>query len=47
MKKYLLGSRSGFTLLELLVTVPLALILMAGIYRTFKIQQDSEEVLGA
>ena len=41
MKKYLLGSHSGFTLLELLVTVPLALILMAGIYRTFKIQQDS------
>jgi len=41
MKKHLLHSHSGFTLVELLVTVPIALLLMAGIYRTFKIQQDS------
>jgi len=32
---------TGFTLLELLVTIPLGLMIIAGIYRTFKAQQDS------
>jgi prepilin-type N-terminal cleavage/methylation domain-containing protein len=41
MKEHLLRSRSGFTLIEILVTIPLALLIMAGIYHTFKIQQDS------
>ena len=41
MRKPLLRSRSGFTLVEILVTIPLALLIMAGIYRTFKTQQDS------
>jgi len=41
MRKHLLRSRNGFTLVEILVTIPLALLIMAGIYRTFKTQQDS------
>jgi prepilin-type N-terminal cleavage/methylation domain-containing protein len=41
MKEHLLKSRRGFTLIEILVTIPLALLIIAGIYRTFKIQQDS------
>ena len=41
MKKHPLRSHSGFTLVELLVTIPVGLLLMAGIYQTFKIQQDS------
>lgn len=41
MKKQLLRDCGGFTLVEILVTVPLALLVMAGIYRTFKVQQDS------
>jgi prepilin-type N-terminal cleavage/methylation domain-containing protein len=32
---------SGFTLIELLVGIPLGLVLVAGIYMTFKAQQDS------
>ena len=32
---------SGFTLIELLVAVALGLVILAGLFRTFKVQQDS------
>jgi prepilin-type N-terminal cleavage/methylation domain-containing protein len=32
---------SGFTLIELLIAIVLGLVLMAGVYRTFRTQQDS------
>ncbi|MGD2127465.1 MAG: prepilin-type N-terminal cleavage/methylation domain-containing protein, partial [Desulfobacteraceae bacterium] len=34
-------NQQGFTLLELLVAIALAMIIMAGVFRTFKSQQDS------
>jgi type IV pilus assembly protein PilW len=41
MKKHLLRGHGGFTLVELLVTLPVGLFLMAGIYSIFRVQQDS------
>jgi len=32
---------SGFTVIELLVAIALGLVIMAGLFRTFKVQQDS------
>jgi type IV pilus assembly protein PilW len=40
-KRVILRTDSGFTLVELLVAIPLGLVLIAGIYATFKAQQDS------
>jgi type IV pilus assembly protein PilW len=34
-------SMAGFTLIELLVAIALGLIILAGLFRTFKVQQDS------
>jgi type IV pilus assembly protein PilW len=41
MKGHGCRSQAGFTLVELLVAIPVGLVIMAGIYRTFKVQQDS------
>ncbi len=41
MKKRLLRGEGGFTLVELLVAIPLGLFVMAGIYHAFRMQQDS------
>jgi type IV pilus assembly protein PilW len=35
------GHMAGFTLIELLVAIALGLVIMAGLFRTFKVQQDS------
>jgi prepilin-type N-terminal cleavage/methylation domain-containing protein len=40
-KRLFLLTDCGFTLVELLMAIPLGLLLMAGIYTTFKAQQDS------
>ena len=32
---------AGFTLIELLVAIALGLVILAGLFRTFKVQQDS------
>jgi type IV pilus assembly protein PilW len=34
-------SMAGFTLIELLVAIALGLVILAGLFRTFKVQQDS------
>ncbi len=34
-------SMAGFTLIELLIAVALGLVILAGLFRTFKVQQDS------
>jgi len=34
-------NNSGFTLLELLVAIALGMVILAGLFRTFKVQQDS------
>jgi len=35
------GHMAGFTLIELLVAIALAMVILAGLFRTFKVQQDS------
>ena len=35
------GPMAGFTLIELLIAMALGLIVLAGLFRTFKVQQDS------
>lgn len=35
------GSEAGFTIIELLVAIAIGLVILAGIFRTFKAQQDS------
>ncbi len=40
-KRLSLRGNAGFTLVEALVGIPLGLVLIAGIYMTFKAQQDS------
>ena len=34
-------SMAGFTLIELLVAIALGMVILAGLFRTFKVQQDS------
>jgi type IV pilus assembly protein PilW len=49
-KRFFLRSDAGFTLVELLMAIPIGLVLTAGIYATFKAQQDSylaQDQLGA
>jgi len=41
MQKSRIGNNAGFTLIELLVAIALGLVIMAGLFRTFKVQQDS------
>jgi type IV pilus assembly protein PilW len=35
------GKDAGFTILELLVAIALGMVILAGLFRTFKVQQDS------
>jgi len=35
------GRMAGFTLIELLVAIALGMVILAGLFRTFKVQQDS------
>ena len=35
------GSMAGFTVVELLVAIAIGLVILAGLFRTFKVQQDS------
>jgi prepilin-type N-terminal cleavage/methylation domain-containing protein len=35
------GHMAGFTLIELLVAIALGMVILAGLFRTFKVQQDS------
>jgi type IV pilus assembly protein PilW len=36
-----MGKQAGFTIIELLIAVALGLVILAGLFRTFKVQQDS------
>jgi len=35
------GSMAGFTIIELLIAIALGLVILAGLFRTFKVQHDS------
>jgi len=41
MEGYLASPVAGFTLLEVLIAIALGLVILAGLFRTFKVQQDS------
>ena len=36
-----LGAEAGFTIIELLIAIALGLVILAGLFRTFKVQHDS------